>query len=300
MPKLEVIQIDRCPKLEVIPSWLICKASCLKSFSVSRCELLSTGEEIGKGMVGSPNMQLLKIKHFMGRKLPGFITSFDFLTEVQVIDAASISFLPPLWKLPSLKRLHLERLWYFEFIGRDFMGINNTSLTLVDPFPKLVKLILKDCYKLNRWEDLNSKEENEVIVMPNIEIIHIENCPNLDVLQHRFLRAIPSLKTLKTIRSGTQSYSRWKSAQSFKKVSQGVVCTPHTAPKVQHFVGTQFPIWITYSNYLRELEIYNVDFVSSLPALGKLPSLEKLYIRDFPEFKIDWEKISGGRNFHRE
>ncbi|GAA0151386.1 hypothetical protein LIER_10117 [Lithospermum erythrorhizon] len=161
MPKLKILHIENCPKLEVLPRLLLHKASCLSNLSINLSEQFSIGK-----LKEVPNVYFWKKRSFMGPKFPSLMTVLDNLAEVEIIGAENVLSLPPLGMLPSLEKLKLEGLSLLKFIGREFWGTNNSVVdtgsrwpSSVAAFPKLVQFILNDCHELEELAEIDQEQE---------------------------------------------------------------------------------------------------------------------------------------------
>ncbi|GAA0161315.1 hypothetical protein LIER_43563 [Lithospermum erythrorhizon] len=65
---------------------------------------------------------------------------------------------------------------------------------------------------------------------------------------------------------------------------------------IRNFIGKRFlPNWLTSLGNLRELRLFYATEALSIPPLGKLPSLEKLYIMYFSALRSIGRELLGDR-----
>ncbi|PWA48747.1 NB-ARC domains-containing protein [Artemisia annua] len=128
----------------------------------------------------------LAIVSYGGKLFPNWIgdPSFLHLTYVQIKNCRNCKFLPPLGKVPSLKKLDIHGLNKVKVVGSEFLGTGTA-------FPKLESLTIKN---MRGWEVWSTKSGVVGAVMfPCLKELFIEDCPNLVEVS---LEALPLLRVL--------------------------------------------------------------------------------------------------------
>ncbi|PWA94655.1 NB-ARC domains-containing protein [Artemisia annua] len=156
----------------------------------------------------SGNLKDLAIVSYGGKLFPNWIgdPSFLRLTSVCIRNCENCMFLPPLGKLPSLKKLNIRELNEVKVMGSEFLGTGIAfpkleSLRITNmrgwevwstksgvvgavTFPCLQELFIEECPKL---------VEVSLEALPSLEELHLSSCPNLAEVS---LEALPSLRVL--------------------------------------------------------------------------------------------------------
>ncbi|XP_071904402.1 disease resistance protein RGA2-like [Coffea arabica] len=165
-----------------------------------------------------PNLQQLALTRCPGNELPSWLVTTSLvnnLTKLIINEAYNISSLPALWKLSSLEELGLIGVGKLECLSKAFFGITKavhenshetfdalsnsepSSLTEAVAFPNLRKLRFSYFQNWTNWEDLSEDDEELAIsIMPHLEELKIYDCEKVEILPHRILGRISSLKTL--------------------------------------------------------------------------------------------------------
>nr|XP_027062693.1 disease resistance protein RGA2-like [Coffea arabica] len=165
-----------------------------------------------------PNLQQLALTRCPGNELPSWLVTTSLvnnLTKLIINEAYNISSLPALWKLSSLEELGLIGVGKLECLSKAFFGITKavhenshetfdalsnsepSSLTEAVAFPNLRKLRFSYIQNWTNWEDLSEDDEELAIsIMPHLEELKIHDCEKVEILPHRILGRISSLKTL--------------------------------------------------------------------------------------------------------
>ncbi|XP_027170659.1 putative disease resistance RPP13-like protein 1 isoform X2 [Coffea eugenioides] len=165
-----------------------------------------------------PNLQQLVLDKYPGTQLPSWLVTkplVNNLTKLIINEAYNISSLPALWKLSSLEELGLIGVRKLECLGKEFFGItkavhansrdalgtlsnSETSISAeAVAFRNLRKLRFHNFYNWTRWEDLSEDDEEVALsIMPRLEELDFWGCGKLEILPHRILGRISSLKKL--------------------------------------------------------------------------------------------------------
>ncbi|KAK4427315.1 putative disease resistance protein RGA4 [Sesamum alatum] len=116
-----------------------------------------------------PKLHCLNICLYKGTNFPGWISSsLNHLRVLRIDKCNYILALPCLGKLPELEELSVWRMGKLKFVGREFLGIND-SMAVETRFPKLKNLSFWNCPRWKEWKDITTKEEGSataVLTMP--------------------------------------------------------------------------------------------------------------------------------------
>ncbi|KAL8502356.1 hypothetical protein ACS0TY_021483 [Phlomoides rotata] len=156
----------------------------------------SSRMEVIDALKPHPNLRDLRIRCYKCSKLPLWIVSpANRLRKVELFGCDRLTSLPSFGELPCLEELTF-RVWAFEFVGREFLGI--TTNTNFVAFPKLKELFFEGCWEWKEWEDITAEEEESPAfqVMPCLTTLEIGSCEDLTALPHRLLRKASSLEML--------------------------------------------------------------------------------------------------------
>ncbi|KAG9156463.1 hypothetical protein Leryth_019989 [Lithospermum erythrorhizon] len=153
-----------------------------------------------------PNLQLLSIGRLTITEFPARVmTKVDNLKWLEITAMFKLSTLPPCGKLPSLEKLIISYVPCFKFLGRSFLGIEETeggtsasSSYSTIGFPKLKELSISSCKIWEEWEDVTQVEEDDTTlsIMPRLQALHLNACPKLKALPHRLLRKASALEII--------------------------------------------------------------------------------------------------------
>ncbi|XP_074279469.1 putative disease resistance protein RGA3 isoform X2 [Silene latifolia] len=267
-----------------------------------------------------PNIICLELQNFFGLMLPSWMVRMSVvpvggsspsllrnLTSFKLLNCSRCQMLPTLGYLPCLKYLVLSGL-KVESIGDDFYGVPlNQSNSNVNPvsFQSLLELEISDFSSLKTWALPSS--EVATTVFPLLEIITLEDCPELETIP---ALDFPSLKTLKLNNLGIQSFDITKHKSSFMSsptsnlkleileisYCEKLVSLPS---ELQYVVSlktievTDCPALASLPNdifhgltSLRELSICSCEALNNIPtSLEKCTSLETLTILDCPSIE---------------
>ncbi|KAL3642192.1 hypothetical protein CASFOL_013007 [Castilleja foliolosa] len=246
-------------------------------------------ESVLEGLQPHPNLKSLEICGFKGKSL-SLCEGLNNLVEIKLEDCSECEELPMLGHLPHLKFLYLSGLTNVKSIRSSFYGnIDSFGMdTIVDVFPALEKLELRDMPNLKEWDDM--------VVFPRLKYLEIYKCMQL----RRAPSDFPCLEELEIKRK--ESSLALENICGIKLTSlinlsigeiEGLECLPdwlfsnnhnltkleiRSCPKMTHLVpqlggGGGAP------SLLRELVIYSCSSLRELPDdLHNLNSLERLEI----------------------
>nr|GMC93862.1 putative disease resistance protein RGA3 [Ipomoea batatas] len=243
--------------------------------------VFSPGVDVGINVIEAlkppPGLQTLKFKWYKGPRFPSWILSLGNLRILKIRWCLNASYLPPLGKLPSLETLFILGMEELRYVGSEFLGVAEVGGVA---FPKLKKLQFYNCPEWEEWEDL--KQEATIIIMPCIRELVLSRCSKLKTVPHHLLSRLQ--KSLKIqgcpgVNLGVDAMKPPLKLQTLELI---------------HYGGTHFPSWITLSLYnLRILVIRGCINCSSLPPLGKLPSLQSLIIWDMEKLRYVGSEFLG-------
>jgi structure-specific endonuclease subunit SLX1 len=137
-----------------------------------------------EGLIPSQELQVLKICHYSGVQFSGWMgdsVRLGNLTKLMLNDCRKCTTLPPLWLLPSLRKLNL---WFLESLK--YICCESDMLDLGDApasreFPKLEFLHMAGMSSLECWQE-NDEAGQTSLACPQLRWLVIKNCPKLDAL----------------------------------------------------------------------------------------------------------------------
>ncbi|GAA0160310.1 antimicrobial response protein [Lithospermum erythrorhizon] len=163
-------------------------------------------------VLGSPpNVEVLYLYALPTTRLPTWITSLYSLRDLTLESGELWSSLPPLGRLPHLESLQICNFPSCRHIGHNFLGVevegrdttdatssgeSSSASSVVVAFPKLEKLVIRDCEEFEEWEDLTDKDEKRFAVFPRLQNLEILFCRRLKTLPPRLLGMATSLESL--------------------------------------------------------------------------------------------------------
>nr|GLL30054.1 putative disease resistance protein RGA3 isoform X1 [Ipomoea trifida] len=249
----------------------------IKELRLDFSQGVDVGIDVMEALKPPSELQTLEFNGYGGSHFPSWITlSLHNLRILEMTRCRNCSSLPPLGKLPSLETLFIWSMRELRYVGREFLGVTEVGGVA---FPKLKKLVFYMCLKWEEWEDL--KEEATIIIMPCIRELQLKYCWKLKAVPHHLLSRLESLKI-----------------EDCPGVSVGIdALKPPLELQIlgfNEYEGSHFPSWITQSlDNLRILNIWWCRNCSSLPPLGKLPSLETLLIGEMKELRYVGREFLG-------
>ncbi|XP_065632517.1 putative disease resistance protein RGA4 isoform X1 [Quercus suber] len=157
-----------------------------------------------EGLQPHPNLKMLRLSHYMGMRIPSWVSSLNNLVHFELYKNRRLQHLPSLNQLPFLKSVFLYEMEALEYIwiGEDNVsnmlgGSSFTSSSKTAFFPSLSSLVLMDCPNLKGWWRNSGDDDNEPhhLLLPSFppSLFHLQigRCPNLT-----YMPLIPDL-TLK-------------------------------------------------------------------------------------------------------
>ncbi|GLT80542.1 hypothetical protein SLA2020_519770 [Shorea laevis] len=126
---------------------------------------------------------------------PSWIVSLTKLKFFGLGNCVDVEQLPPLWKLPSLESLYMDKIGGVKKVGVEFLGIETSSLSpssssssAVVAFPNLKSLEFWDMEEWEEW-DYGSRGEEDIKIMPRLSSLKIYECKKLKMLPDSILRS---------------------------------------------------------------------------------------------------------------
>ncbi|KAH9688997.1 hypothetical protein KPL70_015302 [Citrus sinensis] len=139
-----------------------------------------------------PNLKKLRIGGgYRGRRNVIPINWFMSLTNLRALVVygwRNCEHLPPLGKLPSLEYLEIEVMKSVKRVGNEFLGVeSDTDGSSVIAFPKLKQLKFRIMEELEEL-DFGTAIKGEIIIMPRLSSLSIDDCPKLKALPDHLLQ----------------------------------------------------------------------------------------------------------------
>ncbi|KAL9162481.1 hypothetical protein ABFS82_07G092500 [Erythranthe guttata] len=245
-------------------------------------------ESVLEGLQPHPNLRILRIGGFSGKRFPSWfsnLSGLNNLTMIMIAGCKECEQVPTLGHLPNLKSILLRGLDNVQTIGSSFYGIDDncssTSSNRVSKtvFPALVRLELQGMPKLTEWleAELPSAVENqELVVFPRLEYLEVHGCEQLMSVPSHF----PCLTELNIIALDSEL--------PFTSIC-GVKLNSLTELQIYSIDGlTCLPDWLLSNNQnLRKLAIsYCNNLMHLVPRLeGAGVSLRDLFIYNCPKLR---------------
>ncbi|XP_019178928.1 PREDICTED: putative disease resistance protein RGA3 isoform X2 [Ipomoea nil] len=249
----------------------------IKGLSFHFREGVDVGIDVMEALKPPPELQTLQLYEYRGTHFPSWITlSLHNLRILNIDGCVNCSSLPPLGKLPSLETLEIYKMKELRYVGSEFLGVAEVGAVA---FPKLKQLEFHHCPEWEEWEDF--KEEATIIIMPCIKELVLEDCGKLKTVPQYLLSRLEYLmiNNCPVVTVGVDALKPPLELQTLE---------------LKCYRGTHFPSWITLSlDNLRILVIGEYLNCSSLPPLGKLPSLETLFIDNMEELRYVGSEFLG-------
>ncbi|CAK9174456.1 unnamed protein product [Ilex paraguariensis] len=251
-----------------------------------------SAEDVLKGLQPSPNLKVLKIYNFVGRKLPSWVITMavringngsllplNNLVKIKLQDCCNCEQIPMLGQLPLLRDLELRGMDGVHCIGESFYGRDCKMLDASHRgevtkalFPALRRLTLLDMPNLTEWMEV--AESSVVQIFPCLEVLTIHMCPNLKFIPS--IQGLTALRNLELLRC------------------KGLTCLPsglRSCTSLETFVVDDCPNLVSFPDIqtlrsLSRLQISSCLKLTYLPdSLHRLSSLENLTIKNCPNLK---------------
>ncbi|KAK9138093.1 hypothetical protein Sjap_008687 [Stephania japonica] len=240
------------------------------------------------------NLKELKIRHFQGLNLPGWMTN-DFalsnLVKLQFRYCHKCKEMKSLGELPSLKELEIKRMDNLSRIGEDSHNhqvaeSSTTTRTKVKGleaatilYPSLEQLSVRDVPNLEEWF------ENSAEIFPKLQELMLCGCPTLKNMPSHF----PSLQKLTIekvnntdiVRSITKNVTSLTSLSFVASSSSSSSSSEKEEEEVARMLGK--------NKLLESLTVNGLSSMRSMPHLS--PSLKKLNIGNCPVLQIESARL---------
>ena len=266
----------------------------------------------------------------MGVRFSSWLSFLTNLVGLNIVDCKKCKYLPPLYQLPSLRRL---RIWFMD--GLEYMtdgDMNDEiSASLASPstfFPSLETLYLIECPNLKGWwrsvdkgneatttstiSSSTNHYHQHMPYFPRLSFLWLENCPKMTCmplfpnLEEGLYLNNSSLKALEETIEMNNRGGRASSFPSSSSSSSSSFSPPLSKLKELYLWDLQelesLPEeWFKNLTSLESLNISDCPNLTSLPkGMTHLISLRRLDIRGCPQLKQrceeengeDWDKIS--------
>ncbi|CAL4994030.1 unnamed protein product [Urochloa decumbens] len=241
------------------------------------------------GLVPPITLEYLTINGYNSVRFPEWFVDIAFhlpnLVRVSMSNLPMCNSLPPLGQLPNLRTLYLTRMNGISKIDWEFCGGSR-------PFPKLEYFALHEMESLKVWYTTNPCDEDRVskFMFPNLRDLSIEDCPNLRIkpcpcraaevwniylsgfkvpMYHwRLLHDVTDLTKLSILNCSDLS----SSSEITRALSSLQSLT------LDHNHQPELPNWLGQLESLKNLTIRSSE-LKALQWLGDLTSLQRLEIR---------------------
>ncbi|XP_015165851.1 putative disease resistance protein RGA4 [Solanum tuberosum] len=142
------------------------------------CEI--NDEHVLDGLQLHPNLKSLLVVDYLGTKFPSWFSeeSLPNLVKLKLSGCKRCKEIPSLGQLKFLQHLELVGFHKLECIGPALYGVeisNIGSSSIIQVFPSLKELVLKDIRSLIEWNG----DEVGVRMFPRLEKLRIKDCPLL-------------------------------------------------------------------------------------------------------------------------
>ncbi|XP_049410729.1 putative disease resistance protein RGA3 [Solanum stenotomum] len=149
------------------------------------CEI--NDEHVLDGLQPHPNLKALVVMDYLGTKFPSWFSeeSLPNLVKLKLSGCKRCKEIPSLGQLKFLRHLELEGFHELECIGPALYGVeisNIGSSSIIQVFPSLKELVLKDMRRLIEWKG----DEVGVRMFPRLEKLRITDCSLLKSTPSQF------------------------------------------------------------------------------------------------------------------
>ncbi|KAG2674828.1 hypothetical protein I3760_13G155400 [Carya illinoinensis] len=238
-----------------------------------------------EGLEPHPNLKKLRIDNYGGVRIPMWLLSLTNLVDLKLWNCWKLKYLPPLSRLPSLRRINLEELEEIEYVSdcSDNSELSSFSSSALI-FPSLEVIDFGWCRNLKGWwrsdsynVDVNTTD-HALLLFPRLSELIIEQCPMLTSLpmfphlEERLLLWNASWKPVQQTTTNASSSSASSTPIAFssaplsklKKISLRYISDIETLP-VQNLISLQH-LTISYCHRLESLS-QGVQYLTALQEL---------------------------------
>ncbi|XP_075674350.1 putative disease resistance protein RGA4 [Castanea sativa] len=269
------------------------------------------------------SLKSLEVKGYMGVSVSSWLSFLTNLVDLDIDDCKKCQYLPPLYQLPTLRKL---RIWHMD--GLEYMtdGDMNDEIFASTFFPSLERLYLVNCRNLKGWwrsvDKGNEATKTSTIsastnhyhqhmpYFPRLSYFRFRGCPKMTCMplfpnleEELYLRN----SSWKALEETIEMNNRGGRASSFPSSSSS--SSSSFSPPLSKLKELMLSLeleslpeeWFKNLTSLERLYIQWCPNLTSLPeGMSHLTSLQRLTIVDCPQLKQrcekqngeDWDKIS--------
>lgn len=262
-----------CPALvseeDIVSAELFSHLLPVKALDLSRNRLRELPEETGKLI----NLRYLNLSHNPLSELPETVCGLYNLQTLKLVACDHLVRLPEgIGKLRNLRHLEIDRTDNLKSLPKGIGKLNS-----LQTLNKLILTSAKDTEeklcKLGDIKDLN-------LIRGCLKIEGLGSVSNAAEASKAELKR----KTFLTgMHMDFSPLSRFEGKSEVAEALELQTCLQSL--QISFYGATQLPSWITTLNNLQKLQLQDCQNCNRLPALGRLPSLQTLYIENMHELK---------------
>lgn len=262
-----------CPALvseeDIVSAELFSHLLPVKALDLSRNRLRELPEEIGKLI----NLRYLNLSHNPLSELPETVCGLYNLQTLKLVACDHLVRLPEgIGKLRNLRHLEIDRTDNLKSLPKGIGKLNS-----LQTLNKLILTSAKDTEeklcKLGDIKDLN-------LIRGCLKIEGLGSVSNAAEARKAELKR----KTFLTgMHMDFSPLSRFEGKSEVAEALELQTCLQSL--QISFYGATQLPSWITTLNNLQKLQFQDCQNCNRLPALGRLQSLQTLYIENMHELK---------------
>ncbi|KAM4097710.1 hypothetical protein ACJW30_07G022300 [Castanea mollissima] len=269
------------------------------------------------------SLKFLKVDGYMGVSVSSWLSFLTNLVDLNIDDCKKCQYLPPLYQLPTLRKLGI---WHMD--GLEYMtdGDMNDEISASTFFPSLEILNLFDCRNLKGWwrsvdkgneatttstissSSSTNHYHQHMPYFPRLSYFHFSDCPEMTCMP-LFPNLEEALKlnnsSWKALEETIEMNNRGGRASSFPSSSSSSSFSPPLSKLKVLMLTLELESlpeeWFKNLTSLEGLYFLSCPNLTSLPeGMSHLTSLQRLGIMDCPKLKQrcekengeDWDKIS--------
>ncbi|KAK2979512.1 hypothetical protein RJ640_008396 [Escallonia rubra] len=251
------------------PPDLFCRLKYVKTLDLSRNRLRELPMEVGELM----NLRYLNLSHNLLLELPETVCDLCNLQTLKLVACDHLKRLPQgIGKLISLRHLEIDRT--------ESLKVLPTGIKRLSSLRTLSKFVI------GSGVDAGEAACN---IGDLKELNHLRGCLRIEGLGN-VVDACEAekaeLKNKKHLSDLHLSFNPLTKADGTTKVVKALQLHPNLQfLQMKSYGGTEFPAWIISLTNLKKLRLLDCQGCTGLPPLGKLPSLETLYIEHMQDLK---------------
>ncbi|XP_050263443.1 disease resistance protein RGA2-like [Quercus robur] len=234
-------------------------------------------ENLLDGLQPPQYLKYLLVEWYGGVRFSTWLSSLTKLTEIYILDCNKCQHLPPLYQLPSLRRISLVTMHSLEYISDLDITNEVSASSLTTFFPSLESLALYHCPNLKGWWKRDIVDNGDATIMTSTsswshqyhQHMSLPSFPRLSYLAIFCCSKLTSMPLFPYLEEHLDLASvSWKALQQ--------TMTMNTAG------ASSLPSSIPPLSKLRKLDLWEMLDRKSLPEewLQNLTSLEELKIRE--------------------